>query len=209
MPLHVLHAHFLASIWITTVWARESIHTVLSQLGCYYGMCISIFFFGSCFFFLCFRWMHGLPSVRSQGTLRHSNILHYADFVPFTVSFSSVGFQVQVVPFLVYEKRRYGLYVLLLDFVPSVFVFYCICNIRSFSKRRTDSKENDFFFLNLTIIDCIVGGLFKNRVKFVSANSFVCGSYVSLGTFLNRFPLRTKRREHSIFLISRRSPWIS
>ena len=46
------------------------------------------------------------PSVRSQGTLRHLNILHYADFVPCTFSFSSVGVQVQVVPFLAHVKRR-------------------------------------------------------------------------------------------------------
>ena len=55
------------------------------------------------FFFLCFRCIHELP--RSQGTLIQLNILHYARFVPCTFSFSSVGVQVQVVPFLVYEKK--------------------------------------------------------------------------------------------------------
>ena len=45
---------------------------------------------------------------------------------------------------------------------------------------------------------------FKNRVKFVSANSFVCGSYLSLGSFLNRFPLYIIRREKLRFLISQR-----
>ena len=84
-------------------------------------MCISIFLPGS-FFFLCFRCIHELP--RSQGTLIQLNILHYARFVPCTFSFSSVGVQVQVVPFLVYEKRRYSLYVLILDFVPLALVFY-------------------------------------------------------------------------------------
>ena len=39
---------------------------------------------------------------------------------------------------------------------------------------RTDSSKNDIFFLNLTKIQCIVGELFKNRVKFMSVNSFVC-----------------------------------
>ena len=88
---------------------------------------------------------------------------------------------------------------LLLDFVPSAFVFYCICNICSFVKRRTDSWENDIFFLNLTKIEYIVGELLKNRVKFASASSFVCGSYLSLGIFLNRFPLHIMRRENSVF----------
>ena len=53
-----------------------------------------------------YRYRHELPSVRSQGTLTHLNILHYADFVSCTFSFSSVRVQVQAVPFLVYEKRR-------------------------------------------------------------------------------------------------------
>ena len=144
--------------------------------------------------------MHELPSVRSQGTLTHLNILHYADFVSCTFSFSSVRVQVQAVPFLVYEKRRWGLYVLLLDFVPSAFVFDCICNICSFFfDPRTDSSKNDIFFLNLTKIECIVGELFKNRVKFMSVNSFVCWSYLGLGTFLNRFPLHIIKRENIVF----------
>ena len=58
-------------------------------------------------------------------------------FCALHVQFSSVGVQVQVVPFLVYEKRGKGVYVLLLDFVPSAFVFDCICNI--FFNRGTDS----------------------------------------------------------------------
>ena len=56
-----------------------------------------------------------------------------------------------------------------------------------------------YVFLNLTKIECIVGELFKNKVKFVSVNSFVCWSYFSLGTFLNRFPLHIIRRENSAF----------
>ena len=40
---------------------------------------------------------------------------------------------------------------------------------------------------------------FKNTVKFASANSFVCGSYLSLGSFLNRFPLHIIRREKIAF----------
>ena len=64
---------------------------------------------------------------------------------------------------------------------------------------RTDSSKNDIFFLNLTKIECIVGELFKNRVKFMSVNSFVGGSYLSLGTFLNRFPLHIIRREDIVF----------
>ena len=145
--------------------------------------------------------MHELPSVRSQGTLTHLNILHYADLVPCTFSFSSVRVQVQAVPFLVYEKRRWSLYVLLLDFVPLAFVFDCICNICSFFffDPRTDSSKNDIFFLNLTKIECIVGELFMNRVKFMSVNSFVGGSYLSLGTFLNRFTWHIIRRENIVF----------
>ena len=113
-------------------------------------MCISISLLGGIFY----RYMHELPSVRSQGTLTHLNILHYADFVPCTFSFSSVRVQVQAVPFLVYEKRRWGLYVLLLDFVPLAFVFDCICNIWSFFfDPRTDSWKTDIFFLNLTKIE--------------------------------------------------------
>ena len=54
-------------------------------------------------FFLCFRCMHELSSVRSQGTLVHLNILHYAHFAPCTFSFSSVSVQVQVGPFHVNE----------------------------------------------------------------------------------------------------------
>ena len=64
---------------------------------------------------------------------------------------------------------------------------------------RTDSSKNDIFFLNLTKIECIVGELFKNRVKFMSVNSFVCWSYLSLGTFPNRFPLHIIRRENIVF----------
>ena len=64
---------------------------------------------------------------------------------------------------------------------------------------RTDSRKNDIFFLNLIKIECIVGGLFKNKVKFVSVNSFVGGSYLSLGNFLNRFPLHIIRRENIVF----------
>ena len=33
----------------------------------------------------------------------------------------------------------------------------------------------------------------------MSANSFVCGSYPTSGTFLNRFPLYIIRRENSVF----------
>ena len=33
----------------------------------------------------------------------------------------------------------------------------------------------------------------------MSANSFVCGSYPTSGTFLNRFPLHIIRRENSVF----------
>ena len=84
---------------------------------------------------------------------------------------------------------------MLLDFVPSVFVFY--------SKRRTDSKENDFFFLSLTKIDCIVGGLFKNRVKFVSANSFV-GILCQLRYFSEQVPTAHKkeRAQHISYFTS-------
>ena len=134
--------------------------------------------------------------ISNRITLTHLNILHYADFVSCTFSFSSVRVQVQAVPFLVYEKRRWSLYVLLLDFVPLAFVFDCICNICSFFfDPRTDSSKNDIFFLNLTKIECIVGELFMNKVKFVSVNSFVGGFYLSLGTFLKRFPLHIIRRE--------------
>ena len=92
------------------------------------------------------------------------------------------------------------MYVFLLDFVPLAFLFDCISNICFFIfNRRVDSWKNDIFFLNLTKIECIVGELFKNKVKFVPVNSFVCWSYLSLGTFLNRFPLHIIRRENSAF----------
>ena len=58
---------------------------------------------------------------------------------------------------------------------------------------RTDSWRNDIFFLNLIKTECIVGGLIKISVK------LVCGSYLSLGIFLNRFPLHIIRRENSEF----------
>ena len=59
---------------------------------------------------------------------------------------------------------------------------------------RTDSWRNDIFFLNLIKTECIVGGLIKISVK------LVCGSYLSLGIFLNRFPLHIIRGENSEFL---------
>ena len=62
-----------------------------------------------------------------------------------------------------------------------------------FFNRRTDSWGNDIFFLNLHKIECIVGELFKNRVK------LVCRSYLSLGTSLIRFPLHMIRGENSAF----------
>ena len=58
---------------------------------------------------------------------------------------------------------------------------------------RTDSWRNDIFFLNLIKTECIVGGLIKISVK------LVCGSYLSLGIFMNRFPLHIIRRENSEF----------
>ena len=39
-----------------------------------------------------------------------------------------LGSELKVVPFLMSEERWKGLYVLLLGFVPSAFVFYCVCN---------------------------------------------------------------------------------
>ena len=84
--------------------------------------------------------------------------------------------------FYLYENADEVCMFCLWIFIHWAFVFYCI-----------------FFILNLTKTECIVGGLFKNRVKFVSANSFVCGSYLSFGTFLNRFPLYIIRREESVF----------
>ena len=101
--------------------------------------------------------------------------------------------------FYLYENADEVCMFCLWIFIPWAFVFYCICNICSFFSRWTDSWGNDIFILNLTKTECIVGGLFKNRVKFVSANSFVCGSYFSFGTFLNRFPLYIIRREESVF----------
>ena len=81
---------------------------------------------------------------------------------------------------------------LLYSIVSATFVLF-------FFDPRTDSSKNDIFFLNLTKIECIVGELFKNRVKFMSVNSFVGGSYLSLGTFLNRFPLHIIKRENIVF----------
>ena len=59
-----------------------------------------------------------------------------------------------------------------------------------FFNRRTDSGGSDIFFLILNKIECIVGELFKKLVR---------RSYLSLGTFLNRFPLQMIRRENSAF----------
>ena len=168
-------------------------------------MCISIFFFGSFFFFFVFVGCTDYQALGHKGLLDTQTSFIMQILYLSRLVLVQLAFKFKSCRFL-FTKNADKVCMFCFLILPSVFVFYCICNIRSFSKRRTDSKENDFFFLNLTIIDCIVGGLFKNRVKFVSANSFVCGSYVSLGTFLNRFPLHTKRREHSIFLISRRSP---
>ena len=39
--------------------------------------------------------------------------------------------ELKVVPFLMSGERWKGLYVLLLGFVPSAFVFHCVCNICS------------------------------------------------------------------------------
>ena len=141
--------------------------------------------------------MHELPKVRSQGNPKHLNIPNYAHFVPCTFSFSPVSAQVQVVPFLEYEKRWWGLYVLLVDFVPTAFVFYCICNICSFFL-TVEPPLRKRHFLSKPDQD-LVCRRFKNRVKFVSANSFVCGSYLSLGSFLNRFPLYIIKREKIAF----------
>ena len=58
---------------------------------------------------------------------------------------------------------------------------------------RSDSWRNDIFFLNLIKTECIVGGLIKISVK------LVCGSYLSLDIFMNRFPLHIIRRENSEF----------
>ena len=43
-------------------------------------------------------------------------------------------------------------------------------------------------------------------MKFVFANSFLCGSYLSSGTFLNRFLLLIIRRENSVFPYFRSLP---
>ena len=58
---------------------------------------------------------------------------------------------------------------------------------------RSDSWRNDIFFLNLIKTECIVGGLIKISVE------LVCGSYLSLAIFMNRFPLHIIRRENSGF----------
>ena len=84
------------------------------------------------------------------------------------------------------------MYVLLIGFVPSAFVFYSICNICSFFFcLKIYSRGDEIFFLNLTKLKCIV--------KFLCASSFVCGSYLSLGIFLNRFLLHLIRKENSLF----------
>ena len=76
-----------------------------------------------------------------QGTLLRLKILHYADFVLCTFSLVQLASKFS---FLVHEKRGKGVYVLLLDFVPSAFVFDCICNI--FLNRGTDSGVTTFSF---------------------------------------------------------------
>ena len=93
-------------------------------------------------FFLSFRCLHELPSAtRDSSTPKDPSLCR---FCALHVKFSSVGVQVQVVSFLVHEKRGKGVYVLLLDFVPSAFVFDCICNI--FLNRGTDSGVTTFSF---------------------------------------------------------------
>ena len=84
---------------------------------------------------------------------------------------------------------------MLLDFVHLALVFYNVSAafVPLFFNHRTDSLGSDIFFLNLNKIECIVGEPFKNRVK------LVCRSYLSLGTFLNSFPLHMIRRENSAF----------
>ena len=151
MPLHVLHAHFLASIWITTVWARESIHTVLSQLGCYYGMCISIFFFGSFFFFFVFVGCTDYQALGHKGLLDTQTSFIMQILYLSRLVLVQLAFKFKSCRFL-FTKNADKVCMFCFLILPSVFVFYCICNIRSFSKRRTDSKENYFFFLNLTKI---------------------------------------------------------
>ena len=64
-------------------------------------------------------------------------------------------------------------------------------------------EGNDIF---KTKIECIIDEPFKNIVKFVFANSFLYGSYLSSGTFLKRFPLLIIRRENSVFPYLRSLP---
>ena len=41
--------------------------------------------------------------------------------------------------------------------------------------------------------------LYPCSILIHDSSSFVCGSYLSLGIFLNRFPLHIMRRENSVF----------
>ena len=55
--------------------------------------------------------------------------------------------ELKVVPFLMSGERWKGLYVLLLGFVPSAFVFYCVCNICSlFLTVEPTLQETTFSF---------------------------------------------------------------
>ena len=96
--MHALVAHFNLN---NNSLSRSGRYTRAYPSLVVIAVCVLASLLGS--FFLCFRCLHELSSVSSQGTLPHLNILHYAHFAPCTFSFSSVSVQVQVGPFHVNE----------------------------------------------------------------------------------------------------------
>ena len=141
-------------------------------------MCISIFLLGSFFFFV-FVVCTNYQVLGHKGLLQ-LNLLHYAHFVPCTSSFSSVRVWVESCA-VSHERRTLKRFVCFASrFCTFGFcILLCLQHLFSFFSRRTYSSGSNIFFLNLIKIECIVSELFKSSVKFVSANSFVCRSYLS------------------------------
>ena len=115
-------------------------------------------------------------------------------FVPCTSSFSSVRVRVKSCA-VSHERRTLKRFVCFSSRFCTfgLCILLCLQHLFSFFKRRTYSSGNNIFFLNLIKIECIVSELFKSSVKFVSANSFVCRSYLSLVTFSQQVPIAHKK----------------
>ena len=161
-------------------------------------MCISIFFLGS--FFLCFRCMHELPSVRSQGTLIQLNILIMHILCLARLVLVQLASMFNLCRFL-FTKNTDKVCMFCLDFVPLAFVFYCIWNVCSFFLTVESTLEKTTFSfwtwlrLSVSLVNC-------SRIKWIRVREFVCVRILSnLGYFSEQVPIaHNKEREQCVSL---------